>query len=830
MKTIMNKVAVLILSVVSALCFTFAIESLSTVNVRADVADGVPTYQVTIKPVLASAGSLTTRLAPSEDAETVTFEYYVREDYTGASNYFNIVAANEDGSTFGYVNASGGAGGYGPANFGFTKNTYIRIVYNLENNTVTWSESNNGTNYNNKHEWVNAPLSDNATGNIIRYGISFGSSIATAADWQSVAMNGTFDVKCYDNLGKDLQVMSLSLPVWIDGVIAEPDKMAALTTMSERDAFIHNGTIRYGTTDRHMGSTDKVYLTQSEELTALGADGSVLAATMPQYSSTFVVQFGRTLTASDIAKGGSLVIRAMANDVIGNVKDCLMYRYDMHGGLTNVELSENYMSKIKTDAFTDIEIKAEDLAKLADSDGEVKGLRFWLGGKNAWPNADYTIYIDEVYYKAPVKVNLFDKNGDSLGANIDMYSGLSLESQTNIIHPEVQGFVPFGWTTSIDGTNFYDVKQLGYSENAINLYAKYVEAPTENYAGVYANSQNGKYFELTSDGKVVDTFGVTNFDTYQSGKGVLLFDKVNYKEVKDNSIIVGGQYVKQQSVYTVTYKVKGADFATIKVPEGYVAPDYKTKVEDYVFNGWELGNDKYTFNGVTENIVLNADIEIDAIAEGDAYNEYERAYYSGETGIIYIVKDLADGKRYLTKVENGTAENVGEYLITKSNKLYVGGKFYSFAPMTINNAAGSSVYVGPLSVIIDGAVYWQFERSFSFTIHYNNAGENQEQTDTVLTIDKTKNFAVDKPQDPVREGYTFKGWVLGDGTAYNFDKTITDDVEIYATWENNAEYTSGGCGSMVSGGNMVITAAAITLLGAVVIILRLKRGNYDRKN
>lgn len=39
-----------------------------------------------------------------------------------------------------------------------------------------------------------------------------------------------------------------------------------------------------------------------------------------------------------------------------------------------------------------------------------------------------------------------------------------------------------------------------------------------------------------------------------------------------------------------------------------------------------------------------------------------------------------------------------------------------------------------------------------------------------------------KPADPVKNGYAFKEWILSDGTAYDFTKTVTADMTLYATW------------------------------------------------
>ncbi len=43
-----------------------------------------------------------------------------------------------------------------------------------------------------------------------------------------------------------------------------------------------------------------------------------------------------------------------------------------------------------------------------------------------------------------------------------------------------------------------------------------------------------------------------------------------------------------------------------------------------------------------------------------------------------------------------------------------------------------------------------------------------------------------KPKDPTKEGYTFKGWYLGD-TLYTFDAKVTKDITLEAHWETPFE-------------------------------------------
>ena len=43
-------------------------------------------------------------------------------------------------------------------------------------------------------------------------------------------------------------------------------------------------------------------------------------------------------------------------------------------------------------------------------------------------------------------------------------------------------------------------------------------------------------------------------------------------------------------------------------------------------------------------------------------------------------------------------------------------------------------------------------------------------------------LTVDKPANPVRDGYTFKGWML-DGVLFDFNTVITKDITLKASWE-----------------------------------------------
>lgn len=69
-----------------------------------------------------------------------------------------------------------------------------------------------------------------------------------------------------------------------------------------------------------------------------------------------------------------------------------------------------------------------------------------------------------------------------------------------------------------------------------------------------------------------------------------------------------------------------------------------------------------------------------------------------------------------------------------------------------------------------------------FTVTLNSGIPGSKPTTSAVA----KNDPLAKPADPVRPGYTFKGWVGADGKAYDFSTPVTANVTLIGTWELNA--------------------------------------------
>lgn len=91
-----------------------------------------------------------------------------------------------------------------------------------------------------------------------------------------------------------------------------------------------------------------------------------------------------------------------------------------------------------------------------------------------------------------------------------------------------------------------------------------------------------------------------------------------------------------------------------------------------------------------------------------------------------------------------------------------------------------------------------------FTITFNSDGGSSVISQTV---EEGKTGV--KPVDPTKSGYTFMGWKLG-ATTYDFDTTVTKDINLIASWEKTAS-TSGNTGSTDGPNNPTVTPVKYTV-------------------
>ncbi len=115
------------------------------------------------------------------------------------------------------------------------------------------------------------------------------------------------------------------------------------------------------------------------------------------------------------------------------------------------------------------------------------------------------------------------------------------------------------------------------------------------------------------------------------------------------------------------------------------------------------------------------------------------------------------------------------------------------AMSAFSNIHGGTISSGFAGATYDGANLWLIpednnllvkisERKFNVMFHTNGAGSVATQ---MLTYGQTAT----QPTQPTKAGYTFQGWYTSQG-AYDFSTPVTDDVAIYAKW--NEFYLQNG--------------------------------------
>ena len=255
---------------------------------------------------------------------------------------------------------------------------------------------------------------------------------------------------------------------------------------------------------------------------------------------------------------------------------------------------------------------------------------------------------------------------------------------------------------------------------------------------------------------------------------------------------------------SITYVLNGGANAPENPTEYFyneVTALYEPTKADYVFIGWYLTED---FSGAKIT-------EISATQTGDItlYAKFAKEYYD----ITYVLNggtnDPDNPTRYEYKVGVTSFKEA-----TKANARFLG--WYEDEALTIKV---TSISVNSAK---DITLYAKFENIYKITYILENGIENPNPTEfTAGTYIKLVS--------PVREGYTFDGWYLEDGTKVEeiIGSEYSSDITLTAKWTEGT--ASGGCGCGSSFDSTMLTAAVALLLVAGVCVMRLIRKKNNDK-
>lgn len=199
------------------------------------------------------------------------------------------------------------------------------------------------------------------------------------------------------------------------------------------------------------------------------------------------------------------------------------------------------------------------------------------------------------------------------------------------------------------------------------------------------------------------------------------------------------------NTYTVTYVVDGKWVHEDSVPYGTAIPAYTYSKTGYTFSGWDAALPETM---PAQNLTLNGTTTV---------NAYTITFDSNGGSAVASV--TADYGTALTQPEDPTRTGYtfrGWYTDTALTKAFL------FTTMPAE----------------DVTLYAKWEAN-TYTLHFDSDGGSSVEDRTV-----TYGQPYGALPTPEKQGYTFTGWQMADGTAVNANLTVTrtEDHTVYAVW------------------------------------------------
>ena len=284
--------------------------------------------------------------------------------------------------------------------------------------------------------------------------------------------------------------------------------------------------------------------------------------------------------------------------------------------------------------------------------------------------------------------------------------------------------------------------------------------------------------------------------------------------------LIGGE-ASVPATYTVIFNSDGGSVVTAQtVEEGKTAnePANPTK-EGYTFKGWYLGETEYDFETpISGDITLKAQWEviptvsvIDEIhisgvtmpVVGAMPINFATTSTPGVTigedtfWVRYVpetnnLTDLYDDNTYVdnTPFRSGVKyflqvilEPQNGCTIATDAKIFYKGIQLPMPDASLSQSCATVHPEGTMAMaLIDG------ETSVpAYTVTFDCDGGS-----AVAAQNVESGKTASKPTDPIKEGYTFRGWYLGE-TEYDFETPVSGDITLKAKWESVVEEPKHTC-------------------------------------
>ena len=370
--------------------------------------------------------------------------------------------------------------------------------------------------------------------------------------------------------------------------------------------------------------------------------------------------------------------------------------------------------------------------------------------------------------------------------NTDVISDMTIEAKWEVVEEINKYDIIFTVdgqtkTISVSEAGEIDLDSLGFEEKPGYVIKWYVDGEEYDFEKpITANMTiEGKYEKTSSytvkfnsnggssvpnqtvnaNGKAKEPTNVTRYG-YTLDGWYLDNKKYDFSTPVTKNITLKAQWSEDTSV--PRYEVKfdsngGSKVSSQKVLENEKAKEpSKPTRKDYSFDGWYLGNNKYTFKEkVTKDITLTA--------KWRALEKYTVTFNSnGGTSVPSQV--VIEGEK--AKEPNNP---------TKTNSIFKGwklnGTLYKFTEKVTKN----------ITLVAE----WEDATPKpKYTVTFNSNGGTSVKDQLITEGEKAT-----EPNKPTRSGYNFDGWYLGN-SKYTFTEKVTKDITLVAHWtETASEYT-----------------------------------------